>query len=169
MIETVYIGLGSNLGDREEFLSAAIARLEKVPGLEVIAISSLYITHPQDMEPGSPPFLNQVIKAEYAFAPQDLLEAMETIEEDLGRTDKGAKLPRTIDLDLLLFGTQQIKSGGLTVPHPRLRKRPFVLVPLLQIDSDLVYPGTGKPLSSYLTGEGRNSVRIYKEHVAREV
>ena len=169
MTETVYIGLGSNLGDRERFLAAAVSRLSSQPGLEVIAVSSLYLTRPQDMEAGSPPFLNQVVKADCELSPEKLLSALETIEEEFGRTDKGERLPRTIDLDILLFGQKVVKTQDLTIPHAKLKQRPFVLVPLLQIDDDIVYPGTIKSLASYLTDEGKSSVKLYKDHVAREV
>jgi 2-amino-4-hydroxy-6-hydroxymethyldihydropteridine diphosphokinase len=169
MSETVYIGLGSNLGDREQFLSEALSRMEQVEGLEIVAISALYLTRPQEMPDGSPPFLNQVVKAEYEFTPNELLRALEAIEAALGRTDKGECMPRTIDLDILICGDRQIETEILTIPHPELVRRPFVLVPLLQIDPDLVHPVSGKPLSDLLTAGGRAQVKLYKDHVARQV
>ncbi len=169
MSETVYIGLGSNLGDREQFLNEARSRMEQIEGLETVAVSALYLTRPQEMADGSPPFLNQVVKTEYAFTPGELLRALEAIELDLGRTDKGEHLPRTVDLDILTFGNREIDTETLTIPHPELVRRPFVLVPLLQIDPDLAHPVSGKPLSDLLTPGGRAQVKLYKDHVARQV
>ena len=169
MPETVFISLGSNLGDREQFLAAALSQLKAVEGLEVVAASALYITQPQEMPDGAPPFLNQVVKAEYQYTPGELLHTLEGIEQELGRTDKGESLPRTIDLDILLFGDRLVDTEELTIPHSRLVKRPFVLIPLLQIDPDAVHPASGKPLTAYVTSGGKARVKLYKDHVARQV
>lgn len=168
LAETVYLGLGSDLGDRERFLAAAISQLESVEGLEIIATSALYITEPKDMPDGAPPFLNQMLKAEYQYTPEELLHALERIELDLGRTEKGELLPRTIDLDIILFGDRMIDTEQLTVPHPRMLERPFVLIPMLQIDPEVVHPASGKPLKDFVTPVGRQKVQLYKDHVARQ-
>lgn len=169
MTETVYIGLGSNLGDRERFLSQAVAQLREVAGLEVVAISSIYAGPAQDMAAGTPGFLNQVIKAEYAFTPTELLDGLEKIEVELGREGKGERLARTIDIDILLFGERQVETSRLEIPHPRLTGRSFVLVPLLEIEPDLNHPTTGKPLSGYVKTAGQTQIEIYRDHVARQV
>jgi len=169
LAEIVYIGLGSNLGDRERFLKEAVRRLEQVEGLELIALSAIYSTRPLDMPDDSPEFLNQVAKADYKFTPGELLRALEDIERELGREGKGQKQPRTIDLDLLLFGDREINTDGLIVPHSKLLKRAFVLIPLLQIDPEAVHPASGKPLSDFVTTGGRVTVKLYKDHVAREI
>ena len=169
MAEIVYIGLGSNLGDRERFLDEAVMRIKAVDGLEITAVSAIYSTRPHDMPEDSPPFLNQVVKAEYQYPPGELLHMLEKIERDLGRTEKGQKQPRTIDLDILLFGDQQVETDNLTIPHPRLLHRAFVLIPLLQIDSDIVHPASGKPLSDFVTTGGRATVKLHRDHVARQV
>jgi len=166
--ETAYLGLGSNLGDREWFLKQAANRLKGVPGLEVVAGSAVYVSPPQEMTDDSPSFLNQVIKIEYAHTAADLLAAVEKIESDLGRTGKGERCARTIDIDILMFGEQRIRTATLEVPHPRLLHRPFALIPLLEIDPDHVYPATGKPLSDYVTKAARAQLEVYKDHVARQ-
>lgn len=168
LTETVYLGLGSDLGDRERFLAAAISQLESVEGLEIIATSALYITEPKDMPAGAPPFLNQVLKAEYQYPPEELLHALEKIELELGRTDKGELLPRTIDIDIILFGDRMIDTDQLTVPHQKMLERPFVLIPMLQIDPDIVHPASGKRLADFVTPASRDAVQLYKDHVARQ-
>jgi len=167
--EIVYISLGSNLGDREKYLASARSRIGVIEGIEVVAVSSIYLTQPIHMASDAPSFLNQVIKVEYLYTPGELLQATETIEQDMGRTDKGKRLPRTIDIDLLLFGTRIVSTERLKIPHPEILKRPFVLVPLLQIDLELTHPVTGKQLSTHLKSGDIDSVIIYKDHVARNV
>ena len=117
--------LGSNTGDRQKYLKGAVDRLGELEGMEIIAISSVYLTRPQEMEGENPDFLNQAVKADYQFTPHELIRALEKIEEDLGRTDKGQNKPRTIDLDILLFGDLNVKSDKLEIPHPRLLDRPL--------------------------------------------
>jgi 2-amino-4-hydroxy-6-hydroxymethyldihydropteridine diphosphokinase len=167
MPEIVYILLGSNLGDREQNLSAARERISALEGCELIASSSIYISDAVDMPVDSPSFLNQVLKVEYTYPPLELLHALEKIEQDLGRSDKGKLQPRSVDCDILLFGNQIIKSEKLTVPHAKLTQRPFAMVPLLEIDSALVHPAHKKTIASFLTEKGSQSVLLYKDHVAR--
>ena len=165
----IYILIGSNLGDRERNLASARSKLEYVEGLEITATSSIYLTEPMDMETGSPRFLNQVVKADYAYRPNELLDALERIEGQLGRTDKGEKQPRTADLDILLFGEDIIETERLSIPHRELLNRAFAMVPLLQIDPDAVHPVTGEPISSYLSDEAAAAVLLYKDNVARQI
>ncbi|MBU0984833.1 MAG: 2-amino-4-hydroxy-6-hydroxymethyldihydropteridine diphosphokinase [candidate division Zixibacteria bacterium] len=169
MAETTYILLGSNLGDREGFLAAALDRMQSIEGLEIIATSAVYVTEPVDMPPDAPGFLNQVVKADYQYAPRELLHALEQIEYELGRTGKGRCLPRTMDLDILLFGEQVLDSKQLTIPHRKLLRRAFALVPLLQLDANLVHPVTNKPIAKYLSTAEAAEVIVYKDHVARNV
>ncbi len=169
MAETVYILSGSNVGDRERILEAALSRLEGLEGLEVIAYSAIYLSEAQDMEGENPTFLNQVIKGEYQYSPHELLEELEKIEAYFGREDKGLNQPRTLDLDILLFGDQQISTEHLTVPHPELLNRPFAMVPLLQIDADLVHPVEQRPIADFLSDEGASEIMLFKDHVARSV
>ena len=169
MAETVYILLGSNLGDREKNLDVARDRLSSIEGIEVIAVSSVYLSEAQQMKGENPTFLNQVVKADYSFSPYELLRTLETIEQDMGRTGKGKREPRLIDLDILLFGRETIESDHLTVPHRELLNRPFVLVPLLQIDPDLTHPVYNKPIAEYLSVDSRKQVLLFRDHVSRIV
>jgi 2-amino-4-hydroxy-6-hydroxymethyldihydropteridine diphosphokinase len=169
MKTTVHILMGSNMGDRESYLVAALERLAGLEGLEIIATSGLYVSEAQDMEGENPSFLNQVVKADYDFTAGELLHTLEKVESDLGRTGKGQREPRTIDLDILLFGDEEITTEYLTVPHPELLNRPFALVPLLHVDPELTHPSTGRLLAEHLTDEGRERVTLYRDHVARSV
>ena len=167
MSETVFILAGSNMGDREKNLADALAKLEFVEGLEIIATSAIYISTAQGMRSDSPSFMNQAVMADYMYTPSELLNALELVEKKLGRTGKGQNLPRTIDLDILLFGQQVIETERLSVPHRELLNRPFAMAPILQIDPDVVHPVTNKPLADFLNEEDRNQVMLYKDHVAR--
>lgn len=141
---TAYIGLGTNLGDRWATLQAAINRLRAEPGLRVIDASEAYDTVPLDCPPGSGNFLNAVVAVETERSPEDLLRLLHQIEHQFGRVRAGVNSPRTLDLDLLLYGDRVIDTPGLTVPHPRMHERAFVLVPLAQIDRQAPHPTTGK-------------------------
>ncbi|HWR83420.1 MAG TPA: 2-amino-4-hydroxy-6-hydroxymethyldihydropteridine diphosphokinase [Candidatus Deferrimicrobium sp.] len=167
MSETVYILMGSNMGDRDKNLSAALAQLEMLPGLEVVAVSGIYISEAEEMPPDSPAFLNQVVACDYAYLPGELLNALEAIEKTLGRTGKGQRQPRTIDLDILLFGERIVETERLSIPHPKLLNRPFAMVPLLQIEPGVVHPVTKSPVAEFLTDRQRRQVLLYKEYVTR--
>ena len=94
---------------------------------------------------------------------------MELVEKNLGRTGKGKKEPRTIDLDILLFGDAIIETEELSIPHRELLNRPFAMVPLLEIDPDIVHPVTKKPIAQFLNEKDANEIILYKEHVARHI
>lgn len=167
MAEIAYLLLGSNLGDRESNLTKARELISAIEGCELVAYSSIYLSDAVEMAEGSPSFMNQVVKIEYAYTPLELLHACEKVEQQLGRTDKGKMLPRLLDCDMLLFGDQTISTERLTVPHAKLLQRPFAMIPLLEIDPALVHPVTKKPISNYLTPEDSRSVLLYRDHVAR--
>jgi len=169
MAETVYILMGSNMGDREKNLAAALTGLETVPGLEITAVSGIYVSEAQDMEGENPSFMNQVVMAAYQYLPNELLNELELIEKKLGRTSKGKKKPRTIDLDILLFGNQVIETERLSIPHRELLNRPFAMVPLLEIEPNIIHPVTGRPVAEFLSDADRQKVLLYKDHVARNV
>ena len=133
-----YVGVGSNLGDREETIRAAIAALP-----DVVAVSELRETDPVGVT-DQPPFLNGAVALDTALAPRELLEALLAVERQLGRERRERWGPRTIDLDLLLYGCEAVDEPGLTVPHPRLHERRFALEPLAELDPDLVVPGRGR-------------------------
>lgn len=142
-----YIGLGSNLGDREVNLREALSRLGELPGTRVLRQSSFIETAPVDAPQGSGQFLNGVAMIQTSLDPRGLLQGLLQIERDLGRDRHGQprNAPRTLDLDLLLYGEQVINEPDLQVPHPRMHERGFVLWPLLQIASKLTDPRTGEP------------------------
>jgi len=143
---TAYIGLGSNLGDRLETLRTAVGRLDTVDGVRVVACSPVYESVPLGPVRGQPAFLNAVCAVETTLAPRELLARLMAVETDLGRVRDVPQGPRTIDLDLLLFGAAIVDEPGLRVPHPRLRDRAFVLWPLLDLAPDLRNPLTDEPL-----------------------
>jgi 2-amino-4-hydroxy-6-hydroxymethyldihydropteridine diphosphokinase len=169
MSNTVFLSLGSNLGDRERNIKRACEMLAAMEGFEWITASSIYVTPPVDMEEGVPNFLNIVVKGQFDFTPMELLRNLEEMENKLGRESKGDKQPRTIDIDILLFGDKRFKNEYLTIPHPRMTKRAFVLVPLLQIEPDIVYPLTGKKLENYLNQKEADSLILYRETVRDHV
>lgn len=138
MHKTVYLSLGSNLGDREENLRTAIARLADFGN--VAAVSSFYETEPVDVPAQQPWFLNCAVKFETEKMPRQLMSAILTLEQSMGRQRRQNKGPRTIDIDVLLFGSSIIELPSLTVPHPRMHQRRFVLEPLAEIAPDTRHP-----------------------------
>jgi 2-amino-4-hydroxy-6-hydroxymethyldihydropteridine diphosphokinase len=145
-----YVGLGSNLGDREGFLRRAVELLRGEPEIEVVAVSTLLETEPVDFV-DQPRFLNAAAAVETALPPRTLLERLLGVEQALGRRRDGPRFgPRTIDLDLLLYGGEVVDEPGLTIPHPRLAERRFALEPLHELDPNLVIPGRG-PVSDLLS------------------
>jgi 2-amino-4-hydroxy-6-hydroxymethyldihydropteridine diphosphokinase len=148
-VPTAYIGLGSNLGDREATLRRALARLNAAPGIRVLAVSGFRETDPVGFKE-QPKFVNAVAAVETELEPRRLLETLLAIEQAMGRTRQGQRFgPRTIDLDLLLYDGVTVDEPGLRVPHPRLHERTFVLEPLAELDPGLIVPGRG-PLESLL-------------------
>jgi 2-amino-4-hydroxy-6-hydroxymethyldihydropteridine diphosphokinase len=145
-----YIGLGSNLGDRERFLRRALELLRADPGIDVTGVSSVRETDPVGFV-DQPRFLNAVASVETDLGARQLLDRLLAAERVLGRRRDSPRFgPRTIDLDLLLYGDEEIDEPGLTVPHPRLTERRFVVEPLHELDPGLVVPGRG-PVSDLLS------------------
>jgi 2-amino-4-hydroxy-6-hydroxymethyldihydropteridine diphosphokinase len=142
MSETVYIGFGSNVGDRVDFCDRAVTLLSLLPHSQVTGVSLLYETEPvkDKADPGEGWFLNGVVQLETNIAPRSLLELLREIERSLGRDEEFRSGPRTIDLDILFYGERVIDEPGLTVPHPRLHQRRFVLMPLSELAPLLVHP-----------------------------
>jgi 2-amino-4-hydroxy-6-hydroxymethyldihydropteridine diphosphokinase len=145
---TAFIGIGSNLGDREQNLARAIELLSAEDGIDIAAVSEIRETEP--VGPVSQgPFLNGAVRIETDLGPRELLERLLAVEQRLGRVRRERFGPRTIDLDLLLYGDEAVDEPGLTVPHPRLHERRFALEPLSDLAPGLEIPGNG-PISGLL-------------------
>jgi 2-amino-4-hydroxy-6-hydroxymethyldihydropteridine diphosphokinase len=142
MTVTVYVGLGSNLGDSRSELLAAFEELSQLPRTRLAARSSLYRSAPLGNE-AQPDFLNAVAQLETGLEAEALLDALHAIEKKHGRERPFRDAPRTLDLDLLLYGDACIAGERLTVPHPRMHERAFVLAPLLELDPQASVPGKG--------------------------
>jgi 2-amino-4-hydroxy-6-hydroxymethyldihydropteridine diphosphokinase len=146
--KTAFVGIGSNLGDREGNLRQAVALLSAEDGIDVVAVSQIRETDPVGpVEQGQ--FLNGAVWIETGLGPRELLERLLTVEQRLGRVRGERWGPRTIDLDLLVYGNQVVDEPGLTVPHPRLHERRFALEPLADLAPGLKIPGKG-PISALL-------------------
>ena len=137
-----FVGLGANLGDRARQIDSACAEISALPTTTLVARSALYASAPLDASGGE--YLNAVAQVRTALAPLELLRALQAIESRHGRVRPFAGAPRTLDLDLLLYGDLEIATDELSLPHPRLHERAFVLAPLLEIAPGLVVPGRGK-------------------------
>jgi 2-amino-4-hydroxy-6-hydroxymethyldihydropteridine diphosphokinase len=138
-----YIGVGANLGDRRATIERAIELLGAAAGVEVVGVSSLRETDPVGFE-DQPRFLNGALAVETTLSPRELLQLLLGVERGLGRTRDGPRFgPRTIDLDLLLYGDEQLDEPGLALPHPRLHERRFALEPLAELAPGLEIPGRG--------------------------
>ena len=145
-----YLGLGSNVGDRLAHLRAARAAIAADPDVEVVSSSAVYETEPQDDAVGQADFLNACLAIETELGALELLDRCKAVERSLGRSPGGPRhAPRTIDVDLLLLGSLELDHERLTLPHPGIEQRRFVLVPLLELDARLALPG-GVALSTAL-------------------
>jgi 2-amino-4-hydroxy-6-hydroxymethyldihydropteridine diphosphokinase len=147
-VKTIYLGLGSNVGDREANLEAALARLPAA-GVRVTRVSPVYETEPVDST-AQRWFFNQVTEAETDLFPLQLLARLQHIERALGRVRTVAKGPRTIDIDILLYGQAVVRRPELEIPHPRMAERRFVLAPLADLAPDLRHPVTRRTVRELL-------------------
>ncbi len=148
-----YIGLGSNLGEREDNIRAALEAIADLPDTDLVRVSSLYDTEPVG-EVEQPNFLNAALVVDTELDARTLLWNLMLIEKRLGRVRTQRWGPRTIDLDLLLYGDELIEDDDLRVPHPEIIRRSFVLVPLVELEPRLVHPGTGETLVAHLNRLG---------------
>jgi 2-amino-4-hydroxy-6-hydroxymethyldihydropteridine diphosphokinase len=145
----VFIGMGSNLGDRALQLQKAVELVGVMPSTKILRVSSIYETSPVGI-PDQPRFLNAVIELSTSIVPLDLLKEVKKIEKELGRTEITRWRPRTIDLDILLYDDDVIVSDELTIPHPRMTERKFVLVPLAEMDPAVLHPVEHKTVGTIL-------------------
>jgi len=153
---TAYISIGSNLGDRAGNLLLGVRGLLEA-SFAVSKLSGVYETDPVNM-PGAPQFLNMAVEVKVdQISPTQMMARMLRIEYLLGRKEKTQKVPRTLDLDLLFYGSTRLETPFLTLPHPRLHLRNFVLVPLSEIASDFVHPTLGLDISTILSQSNDNS------------
>jgi 2-amino-4-hydroxy-6-hydroxymethyldihydropteridine diphosphokinase len=159
-LKTVYLSLGSNLGDRAAHLRKAIQHLE-AGGIHIARSSTVYETQPQDVV-DQPWFLNLVVEAETRLYPMQLLAKVLKTERELGRIRAVPKGPRVIDIDILLYGKAVIETAGLTVPHPRLTERRFVLEPLAELVPDLRHPVTRQIVRELLGSVAAQVVRKFE-------
>jgi len=161
-VKTVYLGLGSNLEPRIDHINTARREIDNIPGVKIALASSLYLTAPWG-KADQPDFINQVLRIETSLTALDLLHRLQDIEIKMGRQRFEKWGPRNIDLDILLYGDEIIDLGELKVPHPHLRERLFVLVPLAEIETELVFPGDGasigEVLISVLDREGNEGIK----------
>jgi 2-amino-4-hydroxy-6-hydroxymethyldihydropteridine diphosphokinase len=138
-----YIGLGSNVGEPQAQVARALRELEGLPDTRLIRHSSLYETEPVGLR-DQPGFINAVAIVETALSPRALLDGLLALEHLHGRVRAVKNGPRTLDLDILLYGNMRVHEDGLTIPHPRMHERGFVLEPLLEVDADCKIPGLGR-------------------------
>ena len=151
-METVFIGFGSNVGDRVDFCDRAVTLLSLLPHSRLQGVSLLYETEPvrDRIDPGERWFLNGVVQLETDIAPRSLLTTLQEIERALDRDEDNRSGPRTIDLDILFYGAHVIKEPGLTIPHPRLHQRRFVLMPMNELDPLWVHPTLNQSVAQLL-------------------
>ena len=161
MIRVGYLGLGSNVGEREENLRAAVRMLGE-RGVEVEAVSSAYETEPVGEVLDQPDFLNAAIRIRTELEPEALLDACKEVEMERGRDLEAARhSPRPLDVDLLLLGELELATDRLTLPHPEVTSRRFVLAPLLELDADLALPdGTRLAAALAALGPGQRAERV---------
>jgi 2-amino-4-hydroxy-6-hydroxymethyldihydropteridine diphosphokinase len=159
---SVYIGIGSNLGDRQVNCLRAVERMDRMAGCRITGCSDWFLTKPVGVE-GQEWYVNGVASLTTDISPQDLLKRLLRIEADMGRVRRERWGPRNIDLDILLFGQEIIHEPDLKIPHPRMHLRRFVLEPMTQLAPDLIHPGLGlsiKVLLKKLPGDDQVVTRM---------
>lgn len=161
MTKTIYLGLGSNVGDRKANLIEAARRIGEA-GIRVLRASPIYETEPVQCDPQRW-FYNQALEAETSLFPLQLLARVQKIEREMGRVRKADNAPRTIDIDVLLYGAAVIETPSLTAPHPRLAERRFALAPLVDLSPTLRHPGNRRTVKELLDAAPAQTVRRLEE------
>jgi len=162
-----FLSLGSNLGDREKNLIHALAFLER-EGVEILKISSLYETQPVD-SPDQPWFYNQLVEASAKSNPESFLDLIKKIEHKMGRKRIQKKGPRIIDIDIILAEGKVIRKKELKIPHPRMEKRNFVLLPFMEISPDTVHPVLNEDMKTLLKkSDDRSIVKQIKKYAGHK-
>ena len=160
MAVSAYIGIGSNLGRPHENCLKAVDRLNSIPATRLEAVSPWYSSRPVGVE-NQGWFVNGAARLETGLPARELLRHLLRIESEMGRVRKERWEARIIDLDLLLYGSRRICDNDLTVPHPRMHERRFVLVPLMELEPDLVHPLLGAPVGTLLAGLGTEGQELF--------
>jgi 2-amino-4-hydroxy-6-hydroxymethyldihydropteridine diphosphokinase len=158
----VFLGLGSNLGDREGYLERAVQLLAGTGNTDILRCSSIYESEPWGIR-GQEPFLNYAVEIITELGPAELLAACKKIEAGLGRAGGPRWGPRVVDIDILLFCRRMIEAAGLIVPHPRLAERRFALIPLAELAGNMAVPGTGRTVQGLLGAcPDQSAVRLFR-------
>lgn len=160
--QIAYLGLGSNVGDREEYIDQAIFLLKKTPHMKVRKASSIYETSAEGVA-DQPPFLNSAVEIKTTLPPHKLLDVVQSIENTLGREREIEWGPRTIDIDILLYGKVIISDDRLQVPHPLLHERLFALMPLAEIAPDVIHPALELPIKQIFEERSREIKQKYDD------
>lgn len=162
MNNIAYLSMGSNLGNRLEYLHNAVRILDQDENIEIVRLSSIYETEPVGFT-NQGNFLNLVMKIKTSYSAQELLEKCLNTEKIIGRKRGIRWGPRTIDLDILLYNQDNIETDSLSVPHPRIQERAFVIIPLLEIEPNITIPKMKDPLYTILNGiPDKEGVRLWK-------
>lgn len=146
---TAYLGLGSNKGERISFIEKALAEIKKIPGTKIVKTSDVYETEPWGVE-NQPDYLNSVAEIETELDAEALLKELKEIEKRIGRTQSAKWSEREIDIDLLFHGDEIIVKDFMTIPHPQIEKRKFVLIPMNEIAPDFIHPVLKEKISALL-------------------
>ena len=169
MGNTAFISLGSNIGNRYDYLTEAIKQLESHLEIKLVNISSIYETDPLGYE-DQDLFLNMVIEVMTSLRADELLDICLKLELTLGRKREIVWGPRTIDLDILLYNQENIETEKLIIPHPRMLERNFVMIPLSEIKPDIIIPNTDKPLEALIKElPNKEGVRLWKRKNGEDV
>ncbi len=161
-----YLGLGSNLAHPRRQLARALRSIARVPGTRIVAASPSYVSAPQGVDGPQPDYVNSVVVIRTILGPRALLAALHSIERSQLRRRSRRNAPRTLDLDLLLYGRRRMRISGLTVPHPRMHERAFVLRPLADVDAAARIPGRGLARCYLPSVRGQRIART-RTHVLR--